>query len=263
MKKVIILLVIVCILGGAGYGGYRYYKSYMKKNQPNAEIANEKVEVPSPSIKINKTDEVAKGKDPQYTDVTVDGISLYPSLSGVYEPIWDSYESFPIDILAKGYENMDASFKLIWAKHYLYVQITVKDSTDDVSGETYADQDSVEIFVNEDGNKNSKLLVGDAHYVINRKGEISLGFGASEDVTAVTYEIDPILNEDGNVTYGGYIVEAVIPLMTIKASKNESIGFDIQVNNAVNGENFIVYKWASSYLYTYQNFAAVGTMTFK
>ena len=268
-KKTIIILVIVLVLSAGAFGGYKYYRYYMKKHQPNNNLPDLEDEViptpkaPSPIVYRELEEQLAKAKEPEFTDVQAEASSLYPTLSGKHEPIWDDYEAIPIDIAASGNVQMEASYKLIWAKKYLYVQVTVKDSTKDTSGEKYSVQDSVEFFVNEDGKKNSTLRVGDAHYVVNRDNLKALGFGADESFESVTYELDPVTDENGNTVKPGYVVEVIIPLMTIKASKNNSIGFDIQVNNAVDGKLVSIYKWASNYLYTFQNFSAVGTLTFK
>lgn len=299
-KKGIIALVIILVLAVGGIGGYLYYKDYMKKHQPNVEIGNTQVTVPSvtsaPQITI--ANELAKGKDPQYTEVAGMAESLYPTLSGVYEPIWDEYEPVSINILAKGENNLAASYKVIWAKQYLYVQVMITDTTPITSGPKYNKKDSVEFFINEDGQKNSTLAVGDAHYIVARDNTRYTGFGADSDFQSVTYEMNPEVDEDGNVVATGYYVEAVIPLLTIKATKNSSIGFDIQVNNATReydpekdvdptpeqitnpdgsvvtatptpidfynvDDGVSIYRWASNYIYTFQNFSAVGTLTFK
>ena len=268
-KKTIIILIVLVILGGAAFGGYKYYRYYMKEHQPNNNLPDLEDEViptpktPSPIIEKKTEEELAKGKEPEFKDVKADASSLYPTLSGKHEPIWDEYESFPIDILASGRTELNASYKLIWAKKFLYIQVTVMDNTRDTSGEKYSSQDSVEFFVNEDGKKNATLHVGDAHYIVNRDNVRSIGFGADEKFESVTYELESEPDADGNKVSTGYVVEAIIPLMTVKASKNNSIGFDIQINNAYDGKLISVYKWASNYLYTFQNFSAVGTLVFK
>lgn len=299
-KKSIIALIVILVLGVGGFAGYRYYKKEMQKKQPNLNVGSDEpvatVEQASPLI--TQYDELAKGKEPQYTDVSAVGESLYPTLSGVYEPIWDEYEPTSINILAKGENNLAASYKVIWAKQYLYIQVMITDTTPITSGPKYNKKDSVEFFINEDGNKNSTLTVGDAHYIVARDNTRYTGFGADSDFQSVTYEMNPEIDEEGNITATGYYVEAVIPLLTIKAMKNSSIGFDIQVNNATReydaesdveptpetinnpdgtvvtatptpvdfynvDDGVSIYKWASSYIYTFQNFSAVGTLTFK
>ena len=268
-KKTIIILIIVLVLGGGAFGGYKYYRYYMKKNQPNNNLpalADEPIPTrisPTPIVNYQTQNELAKGKDPEFTGVNAEAKGLYPMLSGSYEPIWDEYEEIPIDILANGSNTLTASYKMIWSKKYLYVQVKVNDTTKDTSGANCSVQDSVEFFINEDGKKNSTLRVGDAHYIVNRDNVKSTGFGADSNFESVTYELASETDENGNQTGGGYIVEVIIPLLTIKASKNNSIGFDIQINNAIDGKLVSVYKWASSYLYTFQNFSALGTLTFK
>ncbi len=256
-RKNIIILIIVAVLAAGGIGGFIYYKNYKKQHQPNADMATMPVTVPN---KPNQTatSEMAVPNPPQYTGLESEASGLYPTLSGKYEKIWDGYDSFPLEILADGDDTVQAAFKFIWSRNYLYIQVSVTDATPDVSNEDYGKQDSVELFLNEDGNKNSQLLIGDAHYIINRSNTKYIGRGANENFESVTYET---YDEEGNNT--GYIVEAALPLMTVKGSKNMSVGFDVQVNDAVDGKNSAIKKWASDYLYTFQNFSALGTVTFK
>lgn len=255
-KKNIIILIIIVLVAAGGIGGYAYYKKYMREHQPNLGVGNEQVVVPSTAPVA--TSEMAEPNPPQFTGLEADALGLYPTLSGTYEAIWDGYEAIPIDILANGENTFEAYYKFIWSREYLYVQISVTDTTPDVSGPEYSSQDSVELFINEDGNKNSQLLVGDAHYIVNRENVKYYGRGANENFESVTYET---FDDEGNNT--GYIVEAVLPLMTIKASKNNSIGFDVQINDCEGGKVISIRKWASDYLYTFQNFSALGTITFK
>lgn len=255
-KKKIIILIIIFVLVSAGIGGYYWYKDYMRKQQPNNEYATIPVSVPQ--ITNYATSDMAEPLKPQYTNVSADSTGLYPTLSGVYETIWDGYEAFPIDIVAKGEDTCTAHYKMIWSKTHLYVQVVVGDTSYDVSGTDYSVQDSVEFFLNEDGNKNATLIVGDSHYAVNRKNDKYIGTGASLLLDSVAYET---FDEEGNNT--GYIIEVALPLLTVKGSKNLNMGFDIQINDCSDGSLTSIKKWASDYLYTFQNFSAVGTITLK
>ncbi len=295
-KKDYIIILIVALLVFGSVGGYFLYNYLRSRKEPNLDVVNEKMEI------ATRDSSLAEGKAPVYTDVSADAKGLYPSLSGAYEPIWDQFESYPIEISCKesdilemnrylfGYYNpvetddsqtpegatptpiptvtipeasegdnsVSASYKLIWSKRYLYIQVTVNDASKDCGGEHYFNQDSVEVFINEDGQKNSQLLVGDAFYVVNRDNVRTSGFGAADNFESVVYQTT---NEEG--AYTGYVVEMIIPLLTIKANKNASIGFDIQVNNAREGVNVATLKWASDYIFNFQNFSSLGTLTFK
>jgi len=277
MKKkdwIIFIIFVVVVLGAVG--GYYAYKQYLKNHEPNLDVVNEKMVI------ATGDDGLATGNEAQYLNVTTDAEALYPTLSGGYEPIWDDFESIGLNVkcdssdinqlndylfegtglelpaYVEGDDSVSASYKVIWSKRYLYFQVIVKDKSKTTSGFNYFNQDSVEFFINEDGNKNSTLLVGDAVYIVYRDNVKSTGFGADDSFESITYEL-PLENGE----YTGYVVEAIIPLLTIKATKNSSIGFDIQVNNARGGRNVATIKWASPYIYSFQNFAALGTLTFK
>jgi hypothetical protein len=229
----------------------------MKSHQPNANKATLSNATKNSEEEV-ATNQLAEPNDPKYLGVEADGIGLYPTLSGTYEAIWDEYEEYPIDIVASGSDTCSASFKFIWTKSYLYVQVKVLDNSPDVSGDTYQTQDGVEFFINEDGNKNSVLTVGDSYYFVNRENMVTGGFGADPDFESVTYEL---YDEDESDI--GYIVEAAIPLVSIKGSKNTSIGFELLINDAMGGSLVSIRKWASDYMYDFSNFSALGTITFK
>lgn len=255
----IILVALVLILTAA----YYIHKWKLKKDNPQEDLVIEEGEVPTPATQYINKDELAKALEPEYTDLETDSEGLYPTLSGVYEPIWDGYESVPMTMLAKGTTDTAASYKIIWSKKYIYIQVVVTDYSKDTSGPDYSNQDSVEVFLNEDGQKNAVLAVGDSHYIVNRDNQRTAGFGADENFKSVVYEMPNITNEAGEPQPTGYFVEMQIPLLTIKASKNSSVGFEVRVNNASGGENTTVVNWASPYLYTFQNYSALGTLTFK
>ncbi len=278
-KKQIIICTVAAVLVVCGIGGYFFYKDYKKKHQPNIDIATMSDSIPEGEKTNGYEEQVVTPNDPQFTDLSEKSTGLYPTLSGVYEGIWDGFELNPIDINALGDSNLTAAYRMIWSRKFLYVQVIVNDITsdgyiepddgtailytkdvpDDVKNpNTLIKQDSVEFFINEDNNRNSQLLVGDCHYYISRSNERLSGFGAVTDYQSVSYEI---FDEAGNST--GYIVEAALPLLTIKAQKNNSIGFEVKVNDVSDGKLIGIKKWASSYLYDFQNFKALGSVTFK
>ncbi len=192
-------------------------------------------------------------KDPVDLDVDGDALGTYPGFTGEYEQIWDGATPIEIKRVVRGKGNTTASYRFFWTEKCLYVQVYVLDDTPDTSGSTYLKQDSVVFYLNEDGNKNKKYSVGDAYYVVNRDGVISIGTGANaERIFAITYEVE-----------GGYYVEASIPLLTITGQYDHEIGFDVRVNNANKGRLVHALQWSDKSGYTDTNLRGVGTLVFE
>lgn len=192
-------------------------------------------------------------KDPVDVDVDGDALGTYPGFTGEYEQIWEGATPIEIKRVVRGKGSTTASYRFFWTEKCLYVQVYVQDDTPDTSGSTYLKQDSVVFYLNEDGNKNKKYSVGDAYYVVNRDGVISIGTGANaERIFAITYE-----------TEGGYYVEASIPLLTITGQYDHEIGFDVRVNNANKGKLVHALQWSDKSGYTDTNLRGVGTLLFE
>lgn len=261
-KNFIIILVIVIAVISVAAGIFLHDRQQNKINNNGNDSFYQPLVTESGDVTPELTPEAVitqnvTPNEPTIKDLQADSLGLYPVFSGKPEKIWDDYESIPIDIVALGKEKEKASYKVIWSKTHLYIQVTVYDSTPDVSGKKYDVQDSVEVFLNEDGKKHETLVVGDSHYIVNRENKQSTGFGAADKFESVTYEI---VENDKSI---GYVVEMAIPFQTTRPNKNDEMGFDIQINNAVKGGLVSIRKWASNYIYTYQNFKAVGTLIYK
>jgi len=177
-----------------------------------------------------------------------------PSLDGKYDSIWDKASSQNLKVLAVGIEGASANFKTLWSDQYLYVHVGVKDKTTDTSAEDFADKDGVEFFMNESNTKPSSYSDGDAYYIVSRDNETSFGTGADKtNFKSITYE-----------TEDGYVVEAAIPLTTMKGEIGVKVGFDLQVNDSQGkGKSEYIIKWNDTSLLTTENLDRIGEVLFQ
>ena len=104
----------------------------------------------------------------------------------------------------------------------MYVLAIVEDPVLNKENTNAWEQDSLEIFIDENNNKTGFYENDDAQYRINYVNTPSFGTGGSAANFKTTTKI----------IESGYIVEAAISWRFISPSGGEVVGFDVQVNDA-------------------------------
>ncbi len=175
-----------------------------------------------------------------------------PKVDGEIEDLWNNVEEFTTEIAVVGsINNAKATVRTMWDEQYLYVLATVNDTTLNQSSSNAWEQDSFEIFIDENNNKSESYQDDDAQFRVNFVNEQSFGAGASPDRFMTATKITP----------NGYIVEAAIKWKTIKPSAGMMIGFDCQVNDAnVSGSRTGILKWNDPTDNTWSSMAGVGNL---
>ncbi len=162
------------------------------------------------------------------------------------------YGKKTIDGTKKGYENAveikieknvkafeafgnTAKASLMWDEEGLYIFAECKKEDVSVDGAQPWDNDSFEIFINEDNSKSAQTKDGDGQYRVGADGEISLGLKAKEEnITAIA-----------KMTDEGYTVDAYIKFET-KKEIGHVMGFDILVNDRRDGARRSVSAWVDN-----------------
>lgn len=160
-----------------------------------------------------------------------------PVIDGETDKIWDSAEAFNIEKYIQKRSGASAAVKVLWDNDYLYTLFEVKTDTMNAMPLRKNWQDSVEIYISEDGHKTPGMdtyLDGDRMYRINFKNEQS--FWKDTDAEGFISE--------ARVVEGGYIVEAAVPLKKIKPENGVTIGFDAQLNNSDSGSGESSARWS-------------------
>jgi GH35 family endo-1,4-beta-xylanase len=145
---------------------------------------------------------------------------------------WGNAVNIPLTI-NKGSEA-SANAKVLWDDDNLYVYATVKDAVLDKTGAQTHEQDSLEVFIDEDNGKTASYGEDDKQYRINYNNEQSFNGKKclAENVKSKTKTID-----------GGYVVEAAFKWTDIKPANGTKIGLEFQINDAKGGKRIGTLSW--------------------
>lgn len=145
---------------------------------------------------------------------------------------WDNAVNIPLTI-NKGSEA-SANAKVLWDDDNLYVYATVNDAVLDKTGAQAHEQDSLEVFIDEDNGKTASYGEDDKQYRINYNNEQSFNGKKclAENVKSATKTID-----------GGYVVEAAFKWTDIKPANGTKIGLELQINDAKAGKRIGTLSW--------------------
>lgn len=145
---------------------------------------------------------------------------------------WGNAVNIPLTI-NKGSEA-SANAKVLWDDDNLYVYATIKDAALDKTGAQTHEQDSLEVFIDEDNGKTASYGEDDKQYRINYNNEQSFNGKKclAENVKSATKTID-----------GGYVVEAAFKWTDIKPANGTKIGLEFQINDAKDGKRIGTLSW--------------------
>ncbi len=145
---------------------------------------------------------------------------------------WGNAVNIPLTI-NKGSEA-SANAKVLWDDDNLYVYATVNDAVLDKTGAQTHEQDSLEVFIDEDNGKTASYGEDDKQYRINYTNEQSFNGKKclAENVKSATKTID-----------GGYVVEAAFKWTDIKPANGTKIGLEFQINDAKGGKRIGTLSW--------------------
>ena len=142
-------------------------------------------------------------------------------IDGEADSEWDKAVAIPLTINLGAKVTADA--KVLWDDENLYVYATVKDPVLNKDGGEAYQQDSLEVFIDENNAKTESYDDDDKQYRINYENEHSFnGKKCLEDnVQSVA-----------KVTGDGYVIEAAFKWTDIKPKKGDRIGLEFQINDA-------------------------------
>lgn len=154
------------------------------------------------------------------------------SIDADADAAWGNAVNIPLTI-NKGSEA-SANAKVLWDDDNLYVYATVKDAVLDKTGAQTHEQDSLEVFIDEDNGKTASYGEDDKQYRINYENEQSFNGKKclAENVKSATKTID-----------GGYVVEAAFKWTDIKPANGAKIGLEFQINDAKGGKRIGTLSW--------------------
>lgn len=154
------------------------------------------------------------------------------SVDGEEDAAWDNAVNIPLTINKDS--EASANAKVLWDDDNLYVYATIKDAVLDKTGAQTHEQDSLEVFIDEDNGKTASYGEDDKQYRINYDNEQSFNGKKclAENVKSKTKTID-----------GGYVVEAAFKWTDIKPANGTKIGLEFQINDAKGGKRTGTLSW--------------------
>lgn len=190
-----------------------------------------------------------------YIDAVKEASAPYgtPVIDGEMDSKWANAPVYTTDVMVEQHNNAVAKAQLraMWDEQNLYVYAVVLDSNLSDANANAWEQDSMEIFVDQNNGKTDSYQGDDGQYRINFKNAKTVGGHATQNnYTSATKIID-----------GGYVVEAAIALDTITPMAGNVIGFDFQVNNDQDGgSRDSVFSWNDPTGQSYQNTSRFGIL---
>ena len=154
------------------------------------------------------------------------------TVDGDADAAWDNAVNIPLTINIGS--EASANAKVLWDDDNLYVYATVNDAELDKTGAQAHEQDSLEVFIDEDNGKTASYGEDDKQYRINYDNEQSFNGKKclAENVRSATKTID-----------GGYVVEAAFKWTDIRPANGTKIGMELQINDAKGGKRIGTLSW--------------------
>ncbi|MDE5883464.1 MAG: endo-1,4-beta-xylanase [Oscillospiraceae bacterium] len=148
-----------------------------------------------------------------------------PEIDGKIDAIWESANFININQFSLG-EGATGTAKLLWDRDYIYILAEVTDPVLSKASVNVYEQDTVEIFLDENNHKTSAYESDDIQVRTNYDNEKSVTDGLSTDAfVSATSKTDT-----------GYLVEFAIPSTLGGFRANQVVGFDAQINDDGTGD---------------------------
>ncbi|MDQ8204140.1 endo-1,4-beta-xylanase [Pelagicoccus sp. SDUM812003] len=170
------------------------------------------------------------------------------TIDGYMDKRWRHASPFETQTFVSGDSGATAEVRLMYDRGSLYLYALVSDPVLSKASPNPWEQDSIEIFIDENNAQTTSYDGDDAQYRINFDNEVSFGGAASADrIESATRVVD-----------GGYVVEARIDL----GDADSFVGFDIQVNDdgAGDGIRTSVATWNDVSGQAYQDASQFGAL---
>ena len=153
-------------------------------------------------------------------------------VDGVMEGSWDKAVTVPLTIRAGA--NADAQASLMWDQEFLYVFAQIRDGALDKTASQAHEQDSLEVFIDENNHKSAAYEEDDKQYRIN--------YTAEQSYNGVKCVAENIVSA-AKTTADGYVIEAAFKWTDIAPVEGMEIGLELQINDAEGGKRIGTLSW--------------------
>lgn len=166
---------------------------------------------------------VTLAKQPKYAEATKTDTPI--TIDGDIDAAWADANTIDVNTYSMG-NGATAVSKMLWDENYLYVLTEVTDPVLSVASANAYEQDTVEVFFDENNHKSTSYETDDIQCRVNYENEKTVTDGRSTDAFLSSTK----------KTATGYIVEVAIPHTIDAFHSNQIVGFDVQVNDDGTGD---------------------------
>ncbi|MGV2886894.1 endo-1,4-beta-xylanase [Paenibacillus taichungensis] len=174
-----------------------------------------------------------------------------PAIDGSVDSVWSKAPEMKLDTKQMAWSGATGTAKALWDDDNLYVLVQVRDDQLNKSNPNVWEQDSVEVFVDENNGKTANFQDDDGQYRVNFENAAS--FNPAEIAAGFESKV--------SVSGTNYTVEMKIPFKKVKPANNAKIGFDAQINDAKDGNRISVNAWNDPSGQGYQDTSVFGELT--
>lgn len=174
-----------------------------------------------------------------------------PAIDGSVDSVWSKAPEMKLDTKQMAWSGATGTAKALWDDDNLYVLVQVRDDQLNKTNPNVWEQDSVEIFVDENNGKTANFQDDDGQYRVNFENAAS--FNPAEIAAGFESKV--------SVSSTNYTVEMKIPFKKVKPANNAKIGFDAQINDAKDGNRISVNAWNDPSGQGYQDTSVFGELT--
>lgn len=175
---------------------------------------------------------VTLAAQPNYAEATKAESPI--TIDGVIDDAWADANTIEINSYSMG-SGATGTSKMLWDENYIYVLTQVKDEKLSAASANAYEQDTVEVFFDENNHKTSSYEADDIQARINYENDKTVTDGRSTDafVSAAAKTAD------------GYLVEVAIPYTIGSFHAGQIVGFDVQINDdgAGDGKRTSIANW--------------------
>ncbi|MEK3885534.1 endo-1,4-beta-xylanase [Paenibacillus sp. PL2-23] len=173
-----------------------------------------------------------------------------PVIDGTIDSIWSETAAMPINKFQMAWQGASGSAKALWDENNLYVLFQVNNAELDKSSANAWEQDSVEVFLDQNNGKSTSYQADDGQYRVNYDNEASFNPPSIADG----------FESATKVIGSNYTVELKIPLTAVTPAHNVELGFDVQINDGKAGARQSAASWNDTTGQGYQDTSVFGVL---
>ena len=175
-----------------------------------------------------------------------------PTIDGTIDSVWEDAPTIDVNTFSVG-NGATGTAKMLWDENNLYILTEVTDPVLSKSSANAYEQDTVEVFFDENNHKTDYYETDDLQARVNYDNEKTITDGLSTDrFVSATAKTDK-----------GYLVEMAIPFGIAPFQNGQVLGFDVQVNDdgTGDGKRTAISNWNDLTGMGYTSTAGYGVLT--